>query len=80
LGTKIASKSAVATVTAIIVGTGGIGGAIGPALAGVVSKYGWNKVFYTIMLADILALISLLRIGFNEFKRIREQYSSGVKD
>ena len=69
LATKVESKSAVATVTAIVVGTGSIGGAVGPGLAGYLNKY----IFYMVILADILAVLSLFRIGFNEFKRLYSQ-------
>jgi OPA family glycerol-3-phosphate transporter-like MFS transporter 1/2 len=77
LALKVESKSAVATVVSIIVGTGSIGGAIGPALAGIVSQWGWDKVFYMIMLADLLALLSLVRVGLNDFKRLQNKFNSG---
>jgi OPA family glycerol-3-phosphate transporter-like MFS transporter 1/2 len=77
LALKVESKNAVATVVSIIVGTGSIGGAIGPALSGIVSQRGWDKVFYMIMLADFLALLSLVRVGLNDFKRLQNKFSSG---
>lgn len=51
------SSKALATVTSIIDGTGSIGAAVGPLLAGLVSSYyGWHNVFYMLMIADVLAL------------------------
>lgn len=52
------SSKALATVTAIIDGTGSIGAAVGPLLAGVASRWaGWHSVFYMLMAADVLALL-----------------------
>lgn len=51
-------SKALATVTAIIDGTGSIGAAVGPLLAGFVSRWnGWHSVFYMLMGADLLALL-----------------------
>lgn len=51
------NAKALATVTSIIDGTGSVGAAIGPLLAGLVSSYyGWHNVFYMLMAADVLAL------------------------
>jgi len=55
------SGKALATVTAIIDGTGSIGAAIGPFLAGALSG-DWSNVFYMLMLADVFALILLTRL------------------
>ena len=50
-------------MTAIIDGTGSIGAAIGPFLAGALSGSGnWDNVFYMLMGADVLALIFLIRL------------------
>lgn len=52
------NSKALATVTAIIDGTGSIGAAIGPLLAGLVSRWAkWNNVFHMLMSADLLALL-----------------------
>ncbi len=73
------SARALATVTAIIDGTGSIGNvvthlslnikqedlfdgwnagaAVGPLIAGTVSDYGWDNVFYMLMVADVIALV-----------------------
>lgn len=52
------NSKALATVTAIIDGTGSAGAAVGPLLAGVVSRwYGWHNVFNMLMAADFFALL-----------------------
>ncbi len=48
------SSKALATVTSVIDGTGSIGAAIGPFLAG---SIGLENVFYMLMAADVLALV-----------------------
>lgn len=64
------SGKALATVTAIIDGTGSIGAAIGPFLAGALSGSGhWENVFYMLMGADVIALILLTRLVVQELKR-----------
>ncbi|KAG7260677.1 hypothetical protein CRUP_015499 [Coryphaenoides rupestris] len=65
LGTHKSLKGnarALSTVTAIIDGTGSVGAAVGPLLAGVLSAGGWDQVFYMLMTADFLALLLLLRL------------------
>lgn len=49
------SAAALATVTAIIDGTGSVGAAVGPFLAGAVPEL--DKVFYILMIADVFALL-----------------------
>lgn len=52
------NSKALATVTALIDGTGSIGAAVGPLLAGVVSNWaGWHNVFYMLMASDVIALL-----------------------
>uniref|UniRef100_A0A8C2B9Q4 Solute carrier family 37 member 1 n=1 Tax=Cyprinus carpio TaxID=7962 RepID=A0A8C2B9Q4_CYPCA len=61
LGTHKSLKGnarALSTVTAIIDGTGSVGAAVGPLLAGLLSAQGWDQVFYMLMTADFLALLS----------------------
>ncbi|CAG9770007.1 unnamed protein product [Ceutorhynchus assimilis] len=65
------NSKALATVTAIIDGTGSIGAAVGPLLAGFVSSYGWHYVFYMLILSDIWALILLLRLAKHEVTKYR---------
>ena len=61
------NTNAKATVTAIIDGTGSIGAALGPLLAGWVSGYGWNYVFYIQMGSCLLAALLLSRLVFKDF-------------
>eukprot|EP00092_Neocalanus_flemingeri_P014087 GFUD01015196.1.p1 GENE.GFUD01015196.1~~GFUD01015196.1.p1 ORF type:complete len:522 (-),score=116.80 GFUD01015196.1:456-2021(-) len=64
------SSKALATVTAIIDGTGSIGAAIGPFLAGALSGSGdWDNVFYMLMVADVFALMFLTRLVKQEVGR-----------
>ncbi|XP_021346442.1 glucose-6-phosphate exchanger SLC37A2-like isoform X3 [Mizuhopecten yessoensis] len=60
------NSKALATVTAIIDGTGSIGAAIGPLLAGIIETTGWNNVFYMLIGSDILALLLLIRLFVKE--------------
>ncbi|KAL9965070.1 hypothetical protein ACROYT_G028802 [Oculina patagonica] len=55
------NTKAMATVTAIIDGTGSLGAALGPLLTGIISPTGWNNVFYMLIAADVLAAILLSR-------------------
>uniref|UniRef100_A0A3Q3L9G4 Solute carrier family 37 member 1 n=1 Tax=Mastacembelus armatus TaxID=205130 RepID=A0A3Q3L9G4_9TELE len=60
LGTHKSLKGnakALSTVTAIIDGTGSVGAALGPLLAGLLSAGGWDRVFYMLMTADFFALL-----------------------
>ncbi|XP_075822475.1 glucose-6-phosphate exchanger SLC37A2 isoform X1 [Microtus pennsylvanicus] len=69
LGTHESLKGnakALSTVTAIIDGTGSIGAALGPLLAGLISPTGWNNVFYMLISADILACLLLCRLVYKE--------------
>ncbi|XP_064183864.1 glucose-6-phosphate exchanger SLC37A1 [Anguilla rostrata] len=69
LGTHKSLKGnarALSTVTAIIDGTGSVGAAVGPLLAGLLSVRGWNHVFYMLMAADAFALLLLLRLVMKE--------------
>ncbi|XP_045716171.1 glucose-6-phosphate exchanger SLC37A2 isoform X1 [Phyllostomus hastatus] len=69
LGTHKSLKGnakALSTVTAIIDGTGSIGAALGPLLAGLISPTGWNNVFYMLISADVLACLLLCRLVYKE--------------
>lgn len=55
------NTKAMATVTAIIDGTGSMGAALGPLLTGIISPTGWDNVFYMLITADVLAAILLSR-------------------
>jgi OPA family glycerol-3-phosphate transporter-like MFS transporter 1/2 len=72
LGNRVTSSKALATVTAIIDGTGSIGAAVGPLIAGLLSK-DWSYVFYMVMAADLVSLLLLLRIGKQEIHKIRNR-------
>nr|XP_039248470.1 glucose-6-phosphate exchanger SLC37A2-like isoform X1 [Styela clava] len=60
------NSKALATVTAIIDGTGSIGAAIGPLLTGIISPHGWNKVFYMLIASNIAACLLLTRLIIKE--------------
>uniref|UniRef100_A0A7N6B1V0 Glucose-6-phosphate exchanger SLC37A2 n=1 Tax=Anabas testudineus TaxID=64144 RepID=A0A7N6B1V0_ANATE len=60
------NSRALSTVTAIIDGTGSIGAALGPLLAGLISPTGWNNVFYMLISADVLACLFLFRLVYKE--------------
>ncbi|NXX76361.1 G6PT3 protein, partial [Urocolius indicus] len=71
LGTHESLKGnakALSTVTAIIDGTGSIGAALGPLLAGLISPTGWNNVFYMLIGADVLACLLLTRVVVKEVR------------
>ncbi|NXP77376.1 G6PT3 protein, partial [Ramphastos sulfuratus] len=71
LGTHESLKGnakALSTVTAIIDGTGSIGAALGPLLAGLISPTGWNNVFYMLIAADVLACLLLTRVVVKEIR------------
>ncbi|XP_069691484.1 glucose-6-phosphate exchanger SLC37A2 isoform X2 [Periplaneta americana] len=65
------NAKALATVTAIIDGTGSIGAAVGPLLAGVVVNTGWENVFYMLMVADVFSLLLLIRLVKREIQTTR---------
>ncbi|KAL3521421.1 hypothetical protein ACH5RR_019570 [Cinchona calisaya] len=69
LGTHSSLKGnsrALATVTAIIDGTGSIGAAIGPLLTGYISAKSWNAVFTMLMGAALVAGLLLTRLVVSE--------------
>jgi OPA family glycerol-3-phosphate transporter-like MFS transporter 1/2 len=69
LGTQEAIKGnsrALATVSAIIDGTGSVGAALGPLLTGYISTRGWNSVFFMLIVSISLALVFLIRIARDE--------------
>ncbi|CAN6699861.1 unnamed protein product [Malus baccata var. baccata] len=71
LGTQTTIKGnsrALATVTAIIDGTGSVGAALGPLLAGYISTTGWNNMFVMLILAIFCATLFLIRIARTEIK------------
>lgn len=56
------SSRALATVTAIIDGTGSVGAAIGPLLTGYISAKSWSAVFTMLMGAAMVAGLLLTRL------------------
>ncbi|XKL65384.1 hypothetical protein PGB90_008804 [Kerria lacca] len=74
------NTKALSTVTAIIDGTGSIGAASGPLFAGFVSDYfGWEYVFFMLMISDIFAFCMLLRLmkfEFRNFSRSTPEWNS----
>ncbi|WAR06085.1 G6PT3-like protein [Mya arenaria] len=71
LGTHKSLKGnakALATVTAVIDGTGSVGAAVGPLLAGVISNSNWNNVFWMLIASDIFAMVFLIRLVYKEIK------------
>lgn len=70
---------ALATVTAIIDGTGSLGAAVGPLFASFVQGYGWDNVFVMLIVSDVLSLVLLLRLFRHEVVRCRLRRSSPVR-
>lgn len=69
LGTHSSLKGdlrALATVTAIIDGTGSAGAALGPLLTGFLSTKGWDKVFLMLMIGALIAGLLLSRLVVTE--------------
>lgn len=56
------NSRALATVTAIIDGTGSVGAALGPYLTGYISAKSWNGVFVMLMIAAFIAGLLLTRL------------------
>lgn len=70
---------ALATVTAIIDGTGSIGAALGPLLTGYLSTKGWRTVFVMLGVGAAIAGLLLSRLVLQEFReRVLEQRVSRV--
>lgn len=74
LGTQDSIKGngrALATVTAIIDGTGSVGAALGPLLAGYISSRGWNSVFFMLIVSIFFAGLFLVRLAKAEINMMR---------
>jgi MFS transporter, OPA family, solute carrier family 37 (glycerol-3-phosphate transporter), member 1/2 len=67
------NAKALATVTSIIDGTGSIGAAVGPLIAGLVQNSGWERVFYMLIASNIMAMVLLFRLVKNEFRKFRRR-------
>ncbi|CAK7355864.1 unnamed protein product [Dovyalis caffra] len=81
LGTHSCLKGnsrALATVTAIIDGTGSVGAAIGPLLTGYISAKSWSAVFTMLMAAALVAGLLLTKLVMAEVAaKIAESRSQG---
>lgn len=76
LGTHSSLKGnsrALATVTAIIDGTGSVGAAIGPLLTGYISAKSWSAVFTMLMSAALVAGLFLTKLVVAEVAAKFEQ-------
>ncbi|KAI3432138.1 uncharacterized protein J3R85_007529 [Psidium guajava] len=76
LGTHSSLKGnsrALATVTAIIDGTGSVGAAVGPLLTGYISAKSWNAVFTMLMSAALVAGLFLTKLVVAEVAAKLEQ-------
>ncbi|VDM32964.1 unnamed protein product [Hydatigera taeniaeformis] len=69
------NSKALATVTAIIDGTGSLGAALGPFLTGILVYHGWFSVFLMLISADLVALTITLVIAC---KNRNSAYELGV--
>jgi len=77
LGTHESLKGnakALATVTALIDGTGSIGAAVGPQIAGPLSTYNWDYIFYMLIVSAIIALLLLSRLVYHEAQTIKRRF------
>ncbi|XP_055858727.1 glucose-6-phosphate exchanger SLC37A2 isoform X2 [Episyrphus balteatus] len=65
------NSKALATVTAIIDGTGSIGAAVGPLVAGMISSQGWENVFYMLIFSNVIAMTMLARLVIKELSKLK---------
>ena len=68
LGCRVPSRAAMATISALTNGIGSIGAALGPSVAGVLSQYSWNSVFFAMIASNLAASLMLTRICFHEIR------------
>ncbi|WOK91606.1 glycerol-3-phosphate transporter 5 [Canna indica] len=62
------NSRALATVTAIIDGTGSVGAALGPLLTGYISTRGWNSVFLMLICSTSFAITFLIHLAKAEVR------------
>lgn len=67
-GSLKGNSRALATVTAIIDGTGSVGAAVGPLLTGYLSKQSWSEVFTLLTVASLMAGLLLTKLVALEVK------------
>lgn len=72
------SSRALATVTAIIDGTGSVGAAVGPLLTGYISTTSWSAVFTMLMGAALIAGLLLSRLVVAEISSKVEARKKGL--
>lgn len=73
------NSRALATVTAIIDGTGSVGAALGPLLTGYISTRGWNNVFLMLICSTSLAITFLIHLAKAEVSNMMsERITSGT--
>ncbi|KAK8954878.1 putative glycerol-3-phosphate transporter 5 [Platanthera zijinensis] len=70
---------ALATITAIIDGTGSIGAALGPLLTGYISTTGWNNVFIMLIFSNLFAIMCLIQLVKAEFISKKWQDKSSIR-
>merc|ERR1719334_1795367 len=71
------SSKALATVTAIIDGTGSIGAAIGPLLAGALAGGNhWGMIFNMLVISDVFSLLFLSRLTTRELASLYHSWRS----
>ncbi|XP_027335451.1 putative glycerol-3-phosphate transporter 4 [Abrus precatorius] len=84
LGTHSSLKGdsrALATVTAIIDGTGSVGAALGPLLTGFISTKGWDQVFTMLIIGAFIAGLLLSRLIMAEIaEKTGKTLSSGQQN
>lgn len=68
------SPRALATVTAIIDGTGSIGAAVGPLITGYISNTGWNSVFIMLMLSATISGLLITGLVIEELKEFSTKW------
>ncbi|KAM7255779.1 hypothetical protein ACFE04_011520 [Oxalis oulophora] len=79
LGTHSSLKGdsrALATVTAIIDGTGSVGAALGPLLTGFLSTKSWDAVFWMLYVGAFIAAVLLFPLALTEVTRKIESSSN----
>ncbi|KAM3242602.1 hypothetical protein ACQJBY_054931 [Aegilops geniculata] len=83
LGTHKSLKGdsrALATVTAIIDGTGSLGAALGPFVTGFISKTGWDSVFIMLILCALIAGACLSGLVKSEIQQIIQNWRNRSSD
>jgi OPA family glycerol-3-phosphate transporter-like MFS transporter 3 len=64
---------AMATVTGIVDGTGGIGAAIGVLIMGELSTIDWLYVFLFMIFMGFFSIVCIIHIAYREFKEYRKK-------